>query len=399
MTASGQPAGDRLRIAMFTYSTNPRGGVVHTLALAERLQALGHVVHIFALGKGQRGFFRPTTVPHTLIPLGTIADDEPLDARIQRYIQSYYEFLMARESEPFDIYHVQDCISANAIWRVREEGRIRSFVRTVHHVDDFVSPSLIECQNNSIYRPNHRIVVSRTWQQQLLDEFGVDSVVIYTGVEIRRFRPPTAAQRAAARAHFGLNGEFVFLNIGGVEPRKNTLRLLQAFERVKHSLELQGRKSVLLLAGGETLLDHRAYRQEFFDLLERSTLRAERDVRHLGVLPDDQIPLLYHAADALAFPSIKEGWGLAVLEAMASELPVLASDLPVFREYLRTDENALLVDPLDEAAIATGMLRLADDAEFRRRLAAAGPRTARQFTWEASARAHIEHYRTWLAEL
>src|SRR5262249_708589 len=187
-------------------------GVVHTLALAERLQALGHQVQIFALGKGQRGFYRPTAVPYTLIPVGAIADDEPLDARIQRYIQTYYEFLMAHQSQSFDTYHVQDCISANAVWRVREEGRIRSFVRTVHHVDDFVSPSLIECQNNSIYRPNHRIVVSRTWQRQLLDEFGVDSVVIYTGVENWRFQPPTVAQRAAARAELGLGEEFAFLN-------------------------------------------------------------------------------------------------------------------------------------------------------------------------------------------
>src|SRR5690349_3230581 len=115
---------DALRIALFTYSTKPRGGVIHTLALAEHLQALGHAVHVFALGKDQRGFFRPTTAPYTLVPFGILPDDMAMDEKIRRYIQSYYEFLLAHEAEPFDIYHVQDCVSANAVWRVREEGRI-----------------------------------------------------------------------------------------------------------------------------------------------------------------------------------------------------------------------------------------------------------------------------------
>jgi glycosyltransferase-like protein len=385
-----------LRIALFTYSTKPRGGVIHTLALAENLQALGHTVHIFALGKDQSGFFRPTTVPFTLVPFGVLPDDIQLDERIQRYIQSYFDFLLADRSAPFDIYHVQDCVSANAVWRVREAGRIRSFVRTVHHVDDFVSPALIQCQEDSIYRPDHRIVVSQYWQDRLRAEFGVESAVIHNGVDLGRYQPPTAAQRTAARAQFGLTNEFAFLNIGGIEPRKNTVRLLRAYQRVKQALDEQGQPSVLLLAGGETMLDYTPFRQEFFALLEQSGLQADREVRLLGVVADDQMPPLYHAADALAFPSVKEGWGLVVLEALASELPVLSSALPVFHEYLRSGENALLIDPLDEGALAGGLLNLASDAGLRRKLALAGPPTARKFSWEATAQAHEACYRRWL---
>jgi glycosyltransferase-like protein len=389
---------DTLRIALFTYSTKPRGGVIHTLSLAEHLAALGHAVHIFALGKDQQGFFRPVTVPHTLIPMEAFPEGTELDQRIRCYIQSYYEFLMADTLAPFDIYHVQDCISANAVWRAREAGRIRSFVRTIHHIDDFVSPSLIQCQKDSIYRPDHRLVVSRYWQQRLRDEYGVESEMIHNGVDVQRFRPSNAAERAAARAHFGLDDEFAFLNIGGIEPRKNTIRLLRAFEHVKHTLDMKGRKSVLLLAGGETLLDYTPYRQEFFALLEQSTLDPGKDVRVLGVVADEQLPRLYQAADVLTFPSVKEGWGLVVLEAMASQLAVLASDLPVFHEYLHSGDNALLVDPLDEAAIANGMQRLAEDTETRQRLAAAGPQTAQKFSWAVTAQAHMECYRRWLGE-
>src|ERR687887_1674352 len=102
MTPAKAGAGAVLRIALFTYSTKPRGGVIHTLALAEHLQELGHAVQIFALGKDQTGFFRPTTAPITLIPIGVLPDDIALDDRIRHYIQSYYDFLIAHQSEPFD---------------------------------------------------------------------------------------------------------------------------------------------------------------------------------------------------------------------------------------------------------------------------------------------------------
>ncbi|MBI1878805.1 MAG: glycosyltransferase [Chloroflexi bacterium] len=295
----GHSVENQLRIALFTYSTKPRGGVVHTLSLAEQLQTLGHAVHIFALGKDQQGsFFRPTPAPFTLIPAGTGAENEPLDERIQRYIQTYYQFLSRYRPDSFDIYHAQDCISANALWRAREDGLLPWFVRTVHHIDDFISPVLIECQNHSIYRPNYRLVVSDYWRQRLAAEFGVDSTVIHNGVDPSRFHPPSLAERTEARARLGLGDQWVFLNIGGIEP---------------------------------------------------------------GV-------------------------------------PVLTSDLPVFREYLQPGQNALLVDPFDEQAIAAGMLRLVEDDPLRQRLAAAGPTTARRFSWAATAQAHGDYYWALLAE-
>ncbi len=387
----------QLRIALFTYSTKPRGGVVHTLTLAEHLQAVGHTVHIYALGKDEHSaFFRPTSVPFTLIPTEAETVDEQLDERIRRYIQTYYQFLTRHRPGPFDIYHAQDCISANALWRAREDRGIPWFVRTVHHVDDFVSPVLIECQNHSIYRPDYRLVVSQYWRQRLADEFGVEAMVIHNGVDVSRFQPPSPDQRAKARARLGLGEQLVFLNIGGIEPRKNSLRLLRAFQAVRRELATQGRESVLLMAGGDTLLDYAPYRQEFYEALDRSELQPNKDIFLLGLISDSLMPQLYQAADVLAFPSVKEGWGLVVLEAMASGVPVLASDLPVFREYLWTEENALLVDPFDEQSIAVGMLRLVEDEALRHRLATAGPTTAKAFSWAATAEAHVECYRHFL---
>jgi glycosyltransferase-like protein len=360
---------------------------------------LGHEVRIFALGKDQQGsFFRPTPVPFTLIPAGIAAEDEPLDERIQRYIQTYYQFLSSYRPGSFDIYHAQDCISANALWRAREDGLLPWFVRTVHHIDDFISPVLIECQNNSIHRPNYRLVVSHYWQQRLAAEFGADSTVIHNGVDPSRFHPPSLAERTAARARLGLGDQWIFLNIGGIEPRKNSLRLLGAFQTVRHELAAQGRSSVLLMAGGDTLLDYESYRQEFFQALTESELQIDKDIFLLGIVPDPQLSQLYHTADILTFPSVKEGWGLVALEAMAAGMPVLASDLPVFREYLRSEENALLVDPHSESTIAAGMLRLVEDDLLRQRLATAGPVTARRFSWSATAQAHTDYYYSLLTE-
>ena len=388
-----------LHIALYTYSTKPRGGVVHTLQLAEALQRAGQEVHIYALGKDDPpSFFRPTTAPYTLIPF--VKDpDETIETRIARFIETYYRFLTEHDLSSHDIHHTQDCISANALWRLREAGRLGFFVRTVHHIDDFVSPSLIECQNNSVLRPDYRIVVSAYWQERLRTEFGVESQVIHNGVDTRRFRPPAEPDdQAALKAEFGLDGKRVFLTIGGIEPRKNTLGIQEAFVRARRNLLARGEDAALVIAGGETLFDYSPYRAEFFATLERERLSLGREVHLLGTVSDDLIPRLYHMADCLVFPSLREGWGLVVLEALASGLPVIASDISVFREYLRHGENALLVPPESPERTAAAMIEVTDDEELAARLRHAGRETALAFSWDRTAQRHTEIYKKMLRE-
>lgn len=387
-----------LRIAILTYSTKARGGVVHSLHLAESLQELGHEVEVFALGKDAGDeFFRPVAVPFRLAPVQALAEPE-LDARIEHYIDAYTESLAQVDLAGFDACHAQDCVSANALWRLRKTGIGLRLVRTVHHVDEFTSPYLSQCQENSIYRPDLRVVVSAFWQRRLASDFGVASEVIFNGVDLSRFHPPSPAERRAARDRLGLNEEWAVLNIGGVEPRKNTIRLLRSFERLVPELEQRGRSSCLLLAGGETLLDHAPYKREFERCLRSSPLATGKKVRLLGPVDDGTIETLYHASDAFVFPSTIEGWGLVVLEAMASGLPVLASDIPVFREYLTPGDNAVLVDPASSTAIAAAMLQLAEQPSLCRRLIEAGLATANGFTWRRCAEAHERLYRRFLID-
>jgi len=128
-----------LKIALFTYSTKPRGGVVHTLRLAEELEHLKHTVHVYALSS-DKGFFRPLSVPHTLIPCSS-EKYKNIDEKVREYIRIFTEH-MCSIKESYDIYHSEDCISSNALLELREKGLIEFFIRTVHHVDEFTSQSL-----------------------------------------------------------------------------------------------------------------------------------------------------------------------------------------------------------------------------------------------------------------
>ncbi|SUZ55844.1 uncharacterized protein METZ01_LOCUS8698 [marine metagenome] len=119
----------------------------------------------------------------------------------------------------------------------------------------------------------------------------------------------------------------------------------------------------------------------------------------LNTVEDEEIPKLYHAADSLLFPSVKEGWGLVVLEAMASGLPVLTSDIPVFKEYLQHRKNAIMVNAEDESSIESGIVNLAKDVELQQRLSSSGPKTAKLYSWERTAKEHLEYYYELISEI
>jgi glycosyltransferase involved in cell wall biosynthesis len=120
-------------------------------------------------------------------------------------------------------------------------------------------------------------------------------------------------------------------------------------------------------------------------------------VLRTGPVENDELLAYYRAADVLAFPSVKEGWGLTVLEAQAVGTPVVASDLPVMREYLVHENNALLVPPEDPDAIAGALVRAVADPALAATLRRNGMETARRHDWQSSAVRHVQIYRDMLA--
>jgi glycosyltransferase-like protein len=383
-----------VRVAMLTYSVRPRGGVVHAIAVAEALAARGHAVELFAVGPPGAAFFRVPAVPATVVP--HTPPDGDFDAKIASTIATYRDGLrpLLRDGG-FDVVHAQDCISANAALALRDEGVVDAVVRTVHHVDDFRSPSLIACQIRSIAEPDRVLCVSPPWIDRVREEFGVEAGLVGNGVDAARYRPPRDdAERAAARDDNDLDGRLAILTVGGIEPRKGSLTLLDAFAAARDALP--ERRPVLLVAGGATLFDYR-------DEIDRFRARAaeldlDGDLRVLGPVSDDELESLYRAADVFALPSAKEGFGLAVLEALAAGLPAVVSDLDVFRGFLDDEASALLAPAGDATALAGALVRVARDPALAERLRAGGRAVVRRHTWARVAEAHETAYRAFLAE-
>lgn len=387
-----------MRVRLVTYSTKPRGGVVHALCLAEALTDRGHDVELWALSADGSRFFRAPRAQVRLVPVDR-RPGEDVEPRILRYAATLAAGM--RGAGPADIHHSEDCLSARSLLALRAEGLVPGIVRTIHHVDDFVSPVLAECQRASIEDVDHRICVSRHWADVLAADHGVSADVIPNGVDGARFAD-CPLDRAEAGAHLGWGGRPTVLAVGGIEPRKGSRTLLAAFARARERI---GPGALLAIAGGETLFDYADYRAAWEDDAGALGLRVHRgarppdgaDVAVLGPIPDDDMPALFRAADLLAFPSEREGFGLVVLEAQAAGLPAVVSDLPVLREFLVDGRDCRMVPAGDAGALAAGLVEVMGDAPLRARLMEGGCATAARFTWQRAAEAHERVYERILA--
>jgi len=169
------------------------------------------------------------------------------------------------------------------------------------------------------------------------------------------------------------------LYAGALQPRKNLLRLLAAYAKVRSEMTAPP----LVLAGSPS-----AHGEQLKDAARK--LGLERSVVFPGYVPGDQLPALYRGATVFVYPSLYEGFGLPVLEAMACGVPVVTSDVSSMPEV--ADDAALLVDPesVDRLAWAISVLLL--DRDLRSTLIRRGLARSRQFTWEQTARLTVDVY-------
>ncbi|MBJ7337414.1 MSMEG_0565 family glycosyltransferase [Mycolicibacterium sp.] len=357
-----------MRVALLTYSTKPRGGVVHTLNLAEALAASGVDVTVWSLARrGDRGFFREVD-PRVRVRLVDFPEggEESVTARIVRSIALLREAFDAGE---YDIVHAQDCISANAVGRC---------IRTIHHLDEFTTPVLAECHEKAIVEPYARICVSEAVAAEVRTGWALSPTVIPNGVQAQRFIDAASDDHAAVLRRDQWRrrlGRYV-LAVGGIEPRKGTIDLVDAY----HVLRQRVPDVKLVIAGGETLFDYRDYRAEF----ERRCADLDVEPLILGAVEDDDLPSLVATASVFAFPSTKEGFGLAAMEALAAGRPVVTRDLPVLREVFG--------GTVDYGATATEFAQLLTEAMESERDPTPGRELATSLTWETAARRHLEFY-------
>lgn len=358
-----------MRVALLSYSTRARGGVVHTLALAEALVELGVDVTVWSIGRsGDQAFFRPVDprVQIRVVPVQD-RDGEEFGERILRSIAELSAGFAPHAAE-YDVVHAQDCLSANAAGPLR-----RDVVRTVHHVDHFTTRQLADCHERALVSPRTHVCVSAAVAEEIATGWGIAATVIPNGVDAARFAAAAEPAAAAARDRWRAElGPYV-LAVGGIEPRKGTDDLVEAVALLQRERpELR-----LVVAGGETLFDHRPYRMR---VLARAAELGVAPVL-LGPVAHEVLPSLVAAAEVFAFPSVREGFGLAAMEALAAGVPVVCRELPVLREVFGDAVTYAHDVPTLAAALA------APSADGDGRALAAG------YTWSAAATAHLALYR------
>jgi glycosyltransferase involved in cell wall biosynthesis len=212
--------------------------------------------------------------------------------------------------------------------------------------------------------------------------------VIYLGVS-DRFTPVTnPGELARVKMTYGIGGPYI-LYVGTLQPRKNLVRLLEAFSRVVRAVD-EGYEEMnpydpadpphrlsLVLAGAKGWWYDEVFRAvEQMDLVER--------VIFPGYVKGDDLPALYSGADLFVLPSLYEGFGLPVLEAMACGTPVVASNVSSLPEIV--GDAGVLADPTDSGALARAMIRVLMDPARAADLRERGLVQVRQFTWDRCAR-------------
>ena len=259
-------------------------------------------------------------------------------------------------------------------------------VVTVHDISYEIHPEFFSrterLRGRALIRDSARrarivVTVSETSRRDLIEIYGLAEervVAIHNGVGHQYVEVPPREPEAIGDRPVRL------LALGTLQPRKNLLRLLAAVRDVARKRPVQ-----LRVVGPD------GYQAGAI----RDALDGIAYVEVLGFISEGGLVDEYVRADMLVYPSIYEGFGLPVVEAMACGTPVVTSTGGSLPEV--AGNAALIIDPLDVGAIADAILRVADDAALRQRLAAAGRERARAFSWAASAERHVEAYRAALS--
>ncbi len=237
----------------------------------------------------------------------------------------------------------------------------------------------------SCRRARRIIAISESTRRDLVKQWGIPAsriLIAYPGVG-EQYRPLPAEEVEAFRAKRGLPEQFV-LHLGTLQPRKNLVRLIQAY----HRLRPEGAAVKLVLAGGKGW--------SYYPIMaEIESMDLRSDVLLPGYVAAEELPLWYNAATVLAYPSLYEGFGLPVIEAMACQTPVVTSAASSLPEA--AGDAALLVDPHDTEALADALHRALTDDSLRREMKARGRQQASKFSWQQTAADTVAAYHSALS--
>lgn len=282
----------------------------------------------------------------------------------------------------FDLFHGTNY--EVPLWQRRRN------VLTIHDLSlmlhpEYHEPSLVRRSRRRLplmIRAAEKIIaVSESMKREMIEHLKIQPERIAVTPEAPRenFRPLPLSETLAIRQQLGIETDFI-LAVGTIEPRKNLLTLVRAFDQIVRTTTLRPQ---LVIAGGEGWL-----MEELYSFIAKSG-SAER-VRFIGYTTDDQLRALYSSCRISIYPSLYEGFGLPPLEAMACGAPVIASCIPAIEETV--GKAALLIDPRNVDELANTITQLWNDEPQRARLSEAGLRHAAKFTWKKTARLTLDVY-------
>jgi glycosyltransferase involved in cell wall biosynthesis len=353
--------------------TRPVGAGVYTIALARGLDRRDDIeLHLAARADDTRW--------ETLTPDATVHPLAPVRRPARLVWEQVQAPRLARDLAP-DAWH-------GPHYTLPLRARVPTVV-TVHDLTFFDHPEWHERSKVAYFRRMIRAATARADVVVCVSQFTADRlhahckprgevVVVPHGVDHDRFTPVASENDTAALARYGITAPFV-ASAGTIEPRKDLPTLVRAFARI-----VGGRDDLrLVLAGGDGWGS--------VDL--RDSIAASGAAAHVlrpGYVDDDALVALFRAAEAVAYPSREEGFGLNVLEVLACGTPLVTTQGSAIEEVV--DGAGLLFAPGDDEACAAALARVLDDPAVGVRLREAGLARAAEFTWEDAVAAHVDAY-------
>jgi phosphatidylinositol alpha-mannosyltransferase len=362
----------RLRIGIVSQAYLPTlGGVSeHVDATAKGLRRRGHDVTVVTSGIPGRPRFEPGTVRvghNVVLPYNGAQNDMTVGFDLPERLAAVFE------ERRFDLIHVHCPVAPVLPLLTLRLARV-PVVGTFHSVSSDRPYRFFGALLRPLYRRlDHRLAVSVVARDYIQRHFPGPVEILPNGVDLDRFQPPMSLNGASSSGPDAANGEdrvptIVF--VGRLDPRKGLSDLIDACALLRR-LDVRFR----LVVVGDGPLRAR---------MERKGRRAlDGQVEFAGRVDQEQLPSFYAAADVFCTPARSgESFGLVLLEAMATGIPIVATSLPGYRTVLTPEREGLLVEPRDPTSMALALRRLLLDPGLRVRMGARGVETARRYGWE-----------------
>jgi glycosyltransferase involved in cell wall biosynthesis len=357
---------------------------------------------------------RPTGVGRSILELTKAMSQVRWEMQFTLLVTTPQLFLWLDDCPEWTVHHCPGACGGTLRKAFFTQFKIPSLCRILgadlFHSLQFVAPMNLSCPNvvtvhdlawlrfpRTVEEPRrtyYRLMVPRTLQRAAAvvanSEATVHDVVRYypqcRDVSVTPFGTPSWVWEQTSTPQVAHVGRPFFLFVGTLEPRKNLENIIAAFSQLLLTPLAKGAKCwpSLVLVGGKGWKDSSLRR-----LMEPLTLSGDLDVLDYCDIP--KLRQLYHSAQALLFPSLHEGFGFPILEAMAFELPVITSGVGAMAEV--AGQNALLVDPENVDELCGAMTQNAGSKDLRARLGAAGPARSRQWSWDHTAASTVAVYR------